>query len=158
MSVDAISRTSYPVMTRTLQIENPDKKQILRLSHKHYKNPTGKDITQDDYHVDNPENSDMARLLEHLKEQSTKDADSDMFKLALKHINNLESGAVKSMLPETKAEVKPENTLSVTDKKPNHDTDFSTLKFPADGLKISDNEMKQAVYAMRQDIKKEKPF
>ena len=71
MSINPISKPSSHSMTRMLQVADPDNNQVISVTHQHFKNPKGqKDITQEDYYVQNPNGSDMSRLLEHLDRKS----------------------------------------------------------------------------------------
>ncbi len=151
MSVNAISKPSYPHMTRMLQVEDPDNQHSISVTHQHFKNPNGKDITREDCHIKNPNGSDMAKLLAHLQDNSDKNTEQDIFKAAMKHINNLESGAVKPMLSED-SKITPENITPPSKKIAD---DSQAVKVPRkEGMTISNDELKNAVYGMREDFKK----
>jgi hypothetical protein len=152
MSVNAISKSSYPHMTRMLQVEDPDNQHSISVTHQRFKNQNGKDITREDYHVRNPNGSDMSKLLEHLQDTSDKNTEQDMFKAAMKHINNLESGVVKPM-PSEVSKITSESITPPSEKKSDNS---QSIKEPRkQGMTISNNELKNAVYGMREDFKKD---
>ena len=70
----------------------------------------------------------------------------------MEHINGIEAGEVKNDLPTEK-----EATADIKAETPKESpTDLSTLKFPKEGIKISGNDLKEAAFAMKQDLQKEK--
>ncbi len=151
MSVSTISQSSYPHTTRMIRVEDPDNQHTISVTQQHFKNQNGKDITQEDYYVKNPNGSDMSKLLAHLQDNADKNIEQDMFKAAMKHINNLESGVVKPM-PSEAPKITSENITPQSKKNAN---DSQAVKVPRkEGMTISNDELKNAVYGMREDLKK----
>jgi hypothetical protein len=151
MPVEAISKIATPLVTRIVQLSDKENN-LVKVSHKHFKDETGKEVFKDTCDINNPNGSDIKKFLNHIEYGSGQSPESEIFKRVMEHINGLEAGEVKTGLPENP--IKPETPKEATPKESAND--FNNLKSPKQGMKVSNDELNEAVFAMRQDLKKEK--
>jgi hypothetical protein len=157
VSVNQISNPTIPHVTKIIQLSDKDNNRV-KVTHKHYKDSDGKETIKDSLDINNPNGSDIKKFLNHLEYGYGQSPESDVFKKVLEHINGIEAGEVKTGLPENPVKdensVKAETPKEATPKESAND--FNNLKSPKQGMKVSNDELNEAVFAMRQDLQKEK--
>jgi hypothetical protein len=141
MSINAIS----PLESHFFQTTNPDGISV-RVARQNLKNADGKSITKEYGDINNPNGSRIDSLLEHLQGTSGINKDDAIFKEAMKNLDGVKTGAIKIEAP------KIDNTTPNAQK--TSDTVPSKPVPQKEKITISNDDMKQAAYSMRQDMQK----
>lgn len=141
MSIDAIS----PFESHFFQTTNPDGVSV-RVARQNLRNTDGKTMTKEYGDINNPNGSRIDSLLEHLQGSSGINKDDAIFKEAMKHLDGIKTGTIKIEAPKTD-DITP-NTQRISDTVPRKSVPQK------EKMTISNDDIKQAVYSMRQDMQK----